>query len=68
MKNIIEIDGKKYLQTIKPVDDIKVEKPVEQYPKPKFIVTDVVMPTRWNNPPKGLILHWHSGWTDDRIN
>ena len=72
MENIIEIEGKKYLQTIKSVDDIKVEKPVkkevEKYPKPKFVVTDIVMPTRWNNPPKGLILHFHAGWSDDRIN
>ena len=38
MKNIIEIDGKKYEQTITPVK----EEPVTQYKKPKFIVTDVV--------------------------
>ncbi len=66
MENIIEIDGKKYKQTILPVvteDEKKVE-----YLKPKFIVTDVVMPTKWNNPPKGLILHFHAGWSDSRIN
>jgi len=64
MQNIIEIDGKKYTQTIEPyVEPIKVE-----YPYPKMVVTDVGMKKMWSNPPKGLIVHYHSGHADNRLN
>jgi N-acetyl-anhydromuramyl-L-alanine amidase AmpD len=63
MSNVIEVDGKKYKMIL---EEIKEE--VVEYPAPKFIASGVEMKTRWSAAPKGLIVHYHCGWTDSRIN
>lgn len=63
MSNVIEVGGKKYKVTL---EEVKEES--KKYPAPKFIASGVEMKTRWNVSPKGLIIHYHSGWTDSRIN
>lgn len=68
MKNIIEIDGKKYRQTIEPLEKKEEKKVAEKIELGRYVFEDVEMKSRWANPPRGLIVHFHAGHRDGRNN
>ena len=63
MSNVIEVAGKKYKMIL---EEIKEE--VESYPYPEFVATGLEMRKRWSAAPKGMIVHFHAGHADSRIN
>ena len=66
MENIITIDGKKYKQTIEPIDPPTKE--TDHFYPGGVKYFESGMKHRWTRDPEGLIIHYHSGWTDARNN